>query len=80
MTVLPVAKARADFAHTINRVAYAGERIVIGRGKRRVAMVSLDDLALIERIENELDAKGAMRARKEKGRVSWEDTKKKLNL
>lgn len=80
MTVLPVAKARADFANTINRVAYGGERIVIGRGKRCVAMVSCDDLALIERIENKLDADGAMRARKEKGRVSWEDTKKALNL
>lgn len=80
MTVLPVAKARAEFADTINRVVYAGERIIIGRGKRRVAMVSLDDLALIERLENDLDAKGAAKARQEKGSVSWADTKKELGL
>ncbi len=80
MTVLPVSKARAQFADTMNRVVYAGERIIIGRGKRRVAMVSLSDLALIERLENDLDAKGAARARREKGSVSWDDTKKEFGL
>lgn len=80
MAALPISEARAQFADTINRVVYAGERIVVGKGKRRVAIVSMADLELIQRIEDELDIAGAKKALKEPGSVSLEKVKEKLGL
>jgi prevent-host-death family protein len=80
MTALPISMARAQFADTVNRVAYAGERIVIGKGKRRVALVSMADLELIQRIENKLDIAGAKKALKEPGSISLATVKEKLGL
>jgi prevent-host-death family protein len=80
MTVMPLSKARAEFADTINRVAYAGERIVIGRGRRRVALVPMADLEMIEKVENQLDIAAARKALKEKGRISLSKVKAKLGL
>lgn len=45
---------RQSLADVINRVAYSGERAKITRhGKGVVAIVSMDDLALLERAEDE---------------------------
>jgi len=47
----------------LNRVIYAGERITLERrGKPAAAIVSLEDLALLEAIEGGEDIKGAKRA------------------
>ncbi len=40
----------------------------------------MEDLELIERYEDELDIRAARRARREKGRIPWEQIKKELNL
>ena len=81
MVVLSVTEARRTFADTLNRVIYAGERVVIGkRGKHRVAIVPIEDLALLERIENEIDVAAAKAAMKEPGGDSWEQIKSDLNL
>jgi prevent-host-death family protein len=81
MTVLSVTEARRTFADTINRVIYAGERIIIGkRGNKRVAIVPMEDLALIERLENEMDIEKAKRAFKEGGRTPLKQVKKRLGL
>lgn len=70
---------RNDMATPINKVAYGGERVILTRhDKGTVALVSLDDLALLEAIEDEADLKAALKARKEKGSVRWESVKKKL--
>ena len=50
------------------------------RSKHVLALVSLEDLALIEQAENEADLKAAKRARKEKGGVTLERYRKKHGL
>jgi prevent-host-death family protein len=81
MTVLPATKVRSEFSSTVNRVAFGGERIIIeSHGKNRAALVSLADLALIERIENETDIAKANKSMKEGGRTSLGDVEKQLGL
>jgi prevent-host-death family protein len=51
------AEARQDFAETVNRVAYGGERIVLHRrGRNLAALIPLEDLALLEELEDRQDA------------------------
>ena len=66
---MKVADIRNNLADAINRVAYAGERIILERrGKGVAALVSVEDLELLQRIEDEADIKAARKALKEKGR------------
>jgi len=63
MTRLPASKAREDFSDTLNRVAYGGERIILRRrGRDLAAIVPMEDLALIEKVEDETDVREAKRA------------------
>ena len=56
-------EARANFADTLNKVAYGGERIVIHRRGRDVAaIISLEDFALLEALEDRLDVEEALAA------------------
>ncbi len=81
-----IVKIRSYLADTINRVAYQGERVVLERrGKGVAALVSMEDLALLEKIEEEADAKAArralarMKAKKEKP-IPWVKVKAELGL
>ena len=84
MTRLTVSDAREDFAEIINRVAYRGERIVIHRhGKDVVALVPVEDVALLEALEDRVDieqARTALAEARRKGTVSWDDVKAELGL
>jgi prevent-host-death family protein len=63
MTRLAASRAREDFSDTLNRVAYGGERIVLRRrGRDLAAIVPMEDLALIEKIEDETDVREARNA------------------
>jgi PHD/YefM family antitoxin component YafN of YafNO toxin-antitoxin module len=63
MTRVAASKVRDSFSDTLNRVAYRRERIVLRRrGKDLVAIVPMEDLALIERLEDEIDVRRARRA------------------
>ncbi len=76
-----VVDIRNNLADAINRVAYAGERIILERrGKGVVALVSLEDLALLEEMENRSDIRAAKKALKEKGGVPLEEVKKRLEM
>jgi prevent-host-death family protein len=83
---LSAGKARQDFAETVNRVAYGGERIVVQRrGRKLAALIPLEDLALLEELEDRQDAEAARRAlanAKAKGEmpIPWKQAKKKLGL
>jgi prevent-host-death family protein len=73
--------ARDSFADTLNRVAYRGERIVLERhGKPVAALVSLDDLDLLERLEDEADVQAVAKARRERGSVPHDELRRKAGL
>jgi prevent-host-death family protein len=82
MTLLEATKAKDSFSDTLNRTAYAKERIVLTRhGKPLAALVPLEDLELLEQWEDEADveaARAAMAEAKEQGTISWEEFKASL--
>ncbi len=56
MTRITASQLREDLASAINKVAFAGERIILQRNKKDVAaLVSMQDLALLRRLEDKLD-------------------------
>jgi len=83
---LGIAEIRNNLADALNRVIYAGERITLERrGKPAAAIVSLEDLALLEAIEDGEDVRGAKRAiaemkRKGEKPVPLAKVKKELGL
>lgn len=83
-THIPAGRARQDFAETVNRVAYGGERIVLHRrGRNLAALIPLEDLALLEELEDRQDVEAARKAladAKAKGErpIPWAQAKKKL--
>ncbi len=76
--------ARSNLAEIANEVAYAGKRVVLTRkGKKLVAIVSIDDLEVLEAIEDRIDlddARKALASAKKSGTTSWESLKRKLDL
>jgi len=78
------AKARTELAEIINRTTYAKERVVLTRrGKRVAAVVSVEDLELLEAIEDRMDLDAARKALAEagkKGTVAWSLLKSELGL
>ena len=78
---LSITKVRDQMAKTVKRVARNGDRVVLERrGKGVAALVSMEDLAFLEKMEDQADIRAAMKARKEKGRVSLEELKKRLGM
>jgi prevent-host-death family protein len=81
-----VVNIRSKLADTINRVAYQGERVVLSRrGKGVAALVSMEDLALLEKMEEEADVKAARKAladmrRKKQKPIPWAQVRAKLAL
>jgi prevent-host-death family protein len=72
--------ARSEFADLVNRAAYAGERVIVHRRKKPVAaLVPLEDLELLEKLEDRIDLEEARR-RLNEPTVSWSKVKKALGL
>ena len=72
---------RSHVAETLNRVAYQGGRIELERhGKAVAALVSIEDLELLEALENRIDLAAARRALKEPGQRSWNKVKAEPGL
>ena len=81
MTKLAATTVRDSFSETINRVAYSGERIALERrGKTVAAIVSAEDLELLQALEDRVDLAAARRALREPGRRSWAKVKAELGL
>lgn len=84
MTRLGLSEARNTLPDAANRVAYGGERIIMQRrGKDVAALVSMDDLRLLEALENQADVEAIRRAYAEQGDEppqSWADVKAELGL
>jgi prevent-host-death family protein len=81
MATVALSQLRANLGDLTNKVAYAGERLCIERnGKPFVALVSLDDMELLEQLEDRMDLELAKAALKRNDFVSWEKVKKELGL
>ncbi len=83
---LSASEARASFNDLVNRVSYGGERVTITRqGKPAAVLVSVEDAALLERLEDKLWGDLALErleeaARTGEKRVAWSDLKRDLSL
>ena len=79
---ISAADARKKFADIINRVAYGKESFVLTRrGVPLAAIVSMDDLMLLQEIEEQMDIDDAWKARNEPGEnISWEKLREELEL
>ncbi|MGD0382151.1 MAG: type II toxin-antitoxin system Phd/YefM family antitoxin [Thermoguttaceae bacterium] len=82
MTALSVTEIRDNLSDAINRVAYQGERIIVRRsGHDVLAMIPINDLALLEKIEDEIDIRDAEKILAGSGkRIPYEKLRKELGL
>ena len=82
MTIVPISEAREHLADLGNRVSLRGERLVVQRrGKRLFALVPVEDMERLERMEDEEDIRLARKAMRKGGRnIPWEKVKKDLGL
>ena len=79
MTTLSTTEAHEKFAELLRRVAADKERIILTRaGEELVAIIPIEDLALVEALENRADLEGAREAfrdTREEGTTSLADLK-----
>lgn len=77
-------EARDNFSKILSITEYRKERVLISRNGRVVgAIVPLEDLELLERLEDETDlkfAKEALKEADEKGTISLDALRKELEL
>ncbi len=67
-TKISTADARKNFADIVNKVAYGKESIVLTRrGQDVAALVSIDELELLQQIEDYIDIEDAKKALQEPG-------------
>lgn len=84
MVEISFAEASEQFSEMFDRAADDKERIVVTRhGKRVVAIIPIEDVDAIERIEDRIDRRELRKARAEmavKGTISLAELKAKLGL
>lgn len=77
-------EARSELTEIVNHVAFGHDRYILTRnGKELVAIVSMEDLKILEEMEDKLDIQAARLIDKEvktRGTVKWKDAKKELGL
>ena len=67
-TKISTADARKNFADIVNKVAYGKEPIILTRrGQDVAALVSIDELELLQQIEDHIDIEDAKRALADSG-------------
>jgi len=88
MTTISAEKARNTFSDLVSHTAYSKDRVVVTRnGKKMVAIISMEDFELLEkiidRLEDEIDAeeiRAALDEVREGKTVPWERVKKDLGI
>jgi prevent-host-death family protein len=82
VTSVTMAEARDDLAELVNRAIYGGERVVLTRrGKPVAAIISAEDLAFFEELEDADDIRAAEAALAEDGEsIPWDQVKRELGL
>jgi prevent-host-death family protein len=80
MATLSISEAREHLSDLGNQVALRGERIVIERrGKDIFAMVPIEDLEILERIEDQIDLE-TIRKRSKEGTLPLSKLRKAVGL
>jgi prevent-host-death family protein len=80
MSTLPASQVRGRWAEVVDRVRVRGERVVVERnGRPVVAVVSIEDLDAIERLEDAIDRRAARAALARGNFIPWEEVKKSLD-
>ena len=80
MTTISISEARRHCADLANRVSLRGERVLVKRrGKKLFAVVSVEDVELLERLEDERD-QHAVRAAQNEPTKPWPEVKKAVAL
>jgi len=81
-TKVSTADARKNFADIVNKVAYGKEPIVLTRrGQDIAALVSIEELELLQQIEDHIDIEDAKQALAESGEnIPAEEVWKQLGL
>lgn len=81
---MSVGEVREQFAEMLNNVKYGNGRTVVKRhGKQVAAVISIEDLKLLERLEEILDRQAIREAEadiKAHGTVSWDDALRELGV
>ena len=81
---LSITDFRKDVSEALNRVAYKGERIALQRhGKDVAVVVSVEDLELLRRMEDEADLRLARKAKRDAvkhGTIPLETAKKRFGV
>ena len=79
---ITTAEARKKFASIINQVAFGDKSFVLTRrGEPIAAIVSINELNLLQELEDQLDIADAWKAKTEIGEpIPWNDLKKELGL
>ncbi len=80
MTSITIGEAREHLADLGNRASLRGERVVVTRrGKRLFALVPVEDMDLLERLEDKMDLE-AIEASRNEPTKPWAQVKKELGL
>jgi prevent-host-death family protein len=82
MAKVPASEARKRLGDILNAVEFKGERVILDRrGKAVAAVVPVEDLELLERLEDRLDLEAARAALQEPGsRITLDELKAELGL
>lgn len=84
MSRFKATETKEDFEEILDRVGSKRERVIIQRqGKEPVAVVPIDDVKLLEKLEDKMDLKDAQTAlekAKKEGTLPLADVKKELGL
>jgi len=74
--------ARKNFADIVNKVSYGKDSIILTRrGEKIAALVSMEELELLQKIEDVIDIEGAKQALSEAGEnISANEVWKQLGL
>ncbi len=82
MTRCPLKQFRKDLTGITGRVQHAGDRVVVDRnGKPAFAVVPVEDLEALQRLEDAIDLEDARKALKAPGRsIRLAEVRKRLGL
>lgn len=79
-----VSQARNDFAELVNRAAYKQQRVIVTRrGRAIAAIVPIEDVEYLERLEDEYDLQEALKVLHDPETahpIPWEQVEAELDL